>query len=238
MIDMDFSGVYQRRERLAEVSISLTDLPGTNAYCSDEAANVIREKLAELSAEGLHFLDSGNYHYASLFWLEKIQMPYQLIVFDHHSDMQPSAWGDELLSCGSWIRTALLRDPHLQKVWIAGTHEETYMEEMLDKICLLTEAELSDPDEAFAGLDESIPVYISVDKDVLSEEAVNTNWDQGTLQTDVLLSCLRYLIRNNHVIGIDVCGEPESNAPDAEIQKSEVIDRKICQILHENGWGK
>ena len=197
----------------------------------------IREKLTELPAEGLHFLDSGNYHYASLFWLEKIQKPYQLVVFDHHTDMQPSAWGDELISCGSWIRTALLGDPHLQKVWIAGTQEEAYLSELQDKICLLTEADLSDPESVFAELDANIPVYISVDKDVLSEEEVNTNWDQGTLRSDRLVDCLQYLVRSHSVIGIDVCGEPEPNAPDTEIQKSEEIDRKIVQIMNENGWG-
>ncbi len=237
MIDMDFSGVYKRRKRLTDTTVALADLPGTNAYCSDEAVDEIREKLSGFPAEGLHFLDSGNYHYASLFWLEKIGKPYQLIVFDHHSDMQPSAWGDELLSCGSWIRTALLRDQNLQQVWIAGTQEEAYMEEMREKIHLLTESDLSAPDCAFANLDKAIPVYISIDKDVLSEQEVNTNWDQGELQAKVLLNCLQHLIRQFTVIGIDVCGEPEPNASDTEIEKSEKIDRKICQILHENGWG-
>lgn len=236
IIDMDFSGVYKRRERQAEKTVELADLPGTNAYCSDEARDAIREKLAGLPAEGIHFLDSGNYHYASLFWLKKIQRPYQLIVFDHHSDMQPSAWGDELLSCGSWIRTALLQDENLKAVWIAGTHEEAYMEEMREKIRLLTEAELSDPGSAFTGLDTSLPVYLSIDKDILSEEEVDTNWDQGSLRTEVLLECLQYLIKNYSLIGIDICGEPDPHAPDAEIKKSEKIDRKICLILDENGW--
>lgn len=231
MIDINFSGVYQRRERLAEIMVDLTGLSGTNAYCSDEAVDVIREKLAQFSAEGVHFLDSGNYHYATLFWLEKIHAPYQLVVFDHHTDMQPSAWGDELLSCGSWIRTALLHDPHLQKVWIAGTQEEAYLSEMRERIRLITESELSDPEKAFAGLEREIPVYISVDKDVLSKEAVDTNWDQGNLQTEALLDCLRYIFRQYSVIGIDVCGEPDANASDIEIQKSEEIDRKIVQVL-------
>jgi len=231
MIDMNFSGVYERRERLAEVMVNLTGLSGTNAYCSDEAVDVIREKLAQFPAEGIHFLDSGNYHYATLFWLEKIRTPYQLVVFDHHTDMQPSAWGDELLSCGSWIRTALLHDPHLQKVWIAGTQEEAYLSEMRERIRLITESELSDPEKAFSGLDRETPVYISVDKDVLSEKAVDTNWDQGNLQTEVLLDCLRYLFRQHPVIGIDVCGEPDVNASDTEIKKSEEIDRKIVQVF-------
>lgn len=238
MIDMDFSGVYKRRQRLSETVIGLSDLSGTNGYLSDEARDVIREKLNAFPAEGIHFLDSGNYHYATLFWLEKINQPYQLVVFDHHTDMQPPAWGADLISCGSWILTALKTDANLQAVWLAGAQEEAYLEGIKKTVCMRTEEDLSDPERAFYELDDKIPVYISVDKDVLSEKEVDTNWDQGELRSDVLLHCLQHLCEKHSVIGIDVCGEPDPNATDATIQKSEAIDRKICQILENNSRGE
>ena len=230
-IDMNFSGVYQRRDRLSETTIGLSDLPGTNGYLSDEARDTIRETLRPFPAEGIHFLDSGNYHYATLFWLEKVDQPYQLVVFDHHTDLQPSAWGDDLISCGSWIKTALEQDLRLQKVWLAGSREEAYLEGLKEKIQLLSEEDLSDPESAFCGLDAETLLYISVDKDVLSKEEVDTNWDQGELSADGLLNCLQYLVSHFDVIGVDVCGEPDPNAPDAEILKSEEIDRKIVSVL-------
>ena len=38
----------------------------------------IRKRIQEYSYEGIHFLDSGNYHYLSKFWLEKVQQPFSV----------------------------------------------------------------------------------------------------------------------------------------------------------------
>ena len=50
--------------------------------------------------------------------MEKIDMPFRLILFDNHTDMQPPAFGG-LLSCGGWAAEALEKtssftggDPH------------------------------------------------------------------------------------------------------------------------------
>ena len=66
-------------------------LSGTEGYCSPEAAGVIREKIREMGCWGIHFLDTGNYHYLTKFFLEQIREPFCLAVFDRHTDMQPSA---------------------------------------------------------------------------------------------------------------------------------------------------
>lgn len=42
-----------------------------------------------------------------------------MVVFDHHPDMQPSLF-DEMLSCGSWVKTMLDTNKFLRKVLIVG----------------------------------------------------------------------------------------------------------------------
>ena len=82
------------------------DIPGTNCYCDSLAEEEIGKRIAPFGPEGIHFLDSGNYHYLTKLWLELIKVPFELLVFDHHTDMQCPAFGG-ILSCGGWIRVAL-----------------------------------------------------------------------------------------------------------------------------------
>ena len=89
----------------------------------DDAQEEIRKRIQEYSYEGIHFLDSGNYHYLSKFWLEKVQQPFSLILFDHHTDMQPSAFFG-LLSCGSWVKEVLETNPYVKEVCVVGPPKE------------------------------------------------------------------------------------------------------------------
>ena len=106
---MDFSGIYEeeqfwKQERVSWVS--LQEVSGTNCYCDEEAMKFLKKKIADYSPNGIHFLDSGNYHYMSRIWIEKIGSPFGLVVFDNHTDMQPPAFGG-LLSCGGWIASSI-----------------------------------------------------------------------------------------------------------------------------------
>ena len=96
-------GFYREMEREGwDVScISCRGMEGTNCYCDEAAAEEIRERIRPFGAGGLHFLDSGNYHYVSRLWLELVTEPFDLLVFDHHTDMQEPAFGG-ILSCGGW----------------------------------------------------------------------------------------------------------------------------------------
>ena len=76
--------------------IDLTDLEGVNGYCDENAGKAIRERIARLSPYGLHFIDSGNYHYVSKFWTDRIREDFVLVLFDHHTDMQPSRFGEDV----------------------------------------------------------------------------------------------------------------------------------------------
>ena len=125
---MDFSGIYEDQQfwRGKEaVRVEARDIPGTNCYCDEDAMNAIRSRIAPYSSGEIHFIDSGNYHYMTRIWLEKIPEPFELLVFDNHTDMQPPAFGG-LLSCGGWIYDSIMELPLLKKVILIGPDEEAF----------------------------------------------------------------------------------------------------------------
>ena len=132
---MNFTGVYKEQEFYREEKISWVDvqgLSGCNCYCDGEAQEILEKKIADLPVKGIHFVDSGNYHYMSLLWLKKVHTPFCLLVFDNHTDMQPPAFGG-LLSCGGWAAEALKALPFLQELVLVGP--ETRSVSFLGKIC-------------------------------------------------------------------------------------------------------
>jgi arginase family enzyme len=65
-------------------------------------------------------------------------------------------------------------------------------------------------DEAIALIVDEVPteaVWITIDKDVLPENEVVTNWDQGRMPLDAVLRCVRALVAARRLIGADICGE-------------------------------
>ena len=69
--------------------VDCTHLRGTQCYCDSEGERRLRALLAPYPPEGIHLIDSGDYHYVTKLWTDKIDHPFSLIVFDHHPDMQP-----------------------------------------------------------------------------------------------------------------------------------------------------
>ena len=117
---MNFSGIYKQQQfwQTGEIQrniswVEVQELPGSNCYCDGDAMEILRQKLEEFDADGIHFIDSGNYHYMSRIWLEKLNTPFRLVVFDNHTDMQPPAFGG-LLSCGGWVAASLEELPLLK----------------------------------------------------------------------------------------------------------------------------
>lgn len=219
-IIMNFSGIYREEdfwEDQEPVWLDFQRLQGVNCYCTPEAEAAIKEKICDLPVQGIHFLDSGNYHYISKFWLEKIQEPFSLLVFDNHTDMQEAAFFG-LLSCGSWAGEVLDTHELLSHICVAGPGLKDFREykgQAWAKLTRICREELSDGREEilreFLETDPDLPLYISIDKDVLRKEEARTNWDQGELALDQLLKLLELIFENRKVIGADICGE---NPPD------------------------
>ena len=58
---------YNSNENLS--IIDCRDLEGTRCYLDDYAKEQLLERMEAASLNGIHFIDSGNYHYLSLLWL-------------------------------------------------------------------------------------------------------------------------------------------------------------------------
>lgn len=217
---MNFSGIYKNQnfyKNYAEEEIfwtELSDLSGCNCYCDAEASDRIRKEIQAFTGKGLHFIDSGNYHYMTRLWLEKLQIPFRLLVFDNHTDMQPPAFG-RLLSCGGWIAASLEELPLLQEVILVGPDEEAYTQvepDLQQKVLFLSREKLStmtaeEKEGFFNNLSEDLPLYVSVDKDVLCKGDASTTWSQGDMHLSELMSFLELVLERQNILGMDVCGE-------------------------------
>lgn len=219
--------------------VDASGITGTDCYCDDLALKQLTKMLANISVYGIHYIDSGNYHYLSKIFTDKLNQTFDLVVFDHHHDMQPPLFG-QILSCGGWIKEVLDNNRFLNQVIIIGVQDEWITEDIrtqYTQVQFITENEIialfgnisnnvnKDSvllDEKNLLLNEKVvqyifdkmriqyPVYISIDKDVLSKEQYKTNWDQGILTTDGLKNLLTLILKNDEVLGIDICGEMDA----------------------------
>lgn len=242
-IIMDFSGIYREEsffENREEVCwLDCRDISGVNGYCSDDAQEEIKKRIQEYSYEGIHFLDSGNYHYLSKFWLEKIQQTFSLVVFDHHTDMQESAFFG-MLSCGSWVKEVLETNPYVKEVCVVGPPKESVEQcetELASRVVFVTQEELQEGKlekwEAFLHNRKELPMYLSIDKDVLYPEDARTNWDQGDMQLAELEAMIRQVSEKRNVLGADICGENPQDTARRPLEEELEINRKTNMKLYE-----
>jgi len=139
--------------------------------------------------------------------------------------MQFSAFGN-ILSCGSWIADAYEGLENLNKIFIIGANKK-YIEDCEFK---------KDDRVIFAGsisdvnLDKNIPVYSSIDKDVLSKDEFVSDWDQGEMSVATLIEELENLISNFNLLGVDICGEPALN-DGFSINLSNNINKELVNIF-------
>jgi len=239
----DFDGVYKTQNFYENQNckwICLKKMSGTNAFCDRRAQNKLREKLSGIKLPNISFIGSGNYHYMSLFLIEKIKEDFTLVVFDNHSDSQKPIF-DEMLSCGSWIRSAYKNETHLKQIVLVGTNEESLRvmdNKLKSKITVIPYSTIAIDKNWCYKLQEIInyPVYISIDKDVFSEEIVKTNWDQGNMNLAEFLNAFN-IIKNNHkVIGMDICGEYTVNYTDfLTFRNANIRNNKVNKKLLDLG---
>lgn len=240
---MNFSGIYKQQQfwQTGEIQrniswVEVQELPGSNCYCDGDAMETLRQKLEEFDADGIHFIDSGNYHYMSRIWLEKLNTPFRLVVFDNHTDMQPPAFGG-LLSCGGWVAASLEELPLLKEVLLVGPDQEAFDQTepvLREKVRFLSreklgEMTLEEKVSFFEELTAELPTYLSVDKDVLCPEEASTTWSQGEMTLEELCQFVKILLEKQDILGMDVCGECDPNACEGD-HLNDLANRKLLEL--------
>ena len=240
---MNFSGIYKEQQfwQTGEIQrniswVEVQELPGSNCYCDGDAMETLRQKLEEFDADGIHFIDSGNYHYMSRIWLEKLNTPFRLVVFDNHTDMQPPAFGG-LLSCGGWVAASLEELPLLKEVLLVGPDQEAFDQTepvLREKVRFLSreklgEMTLEEKVSFFEELTAELPTYLSVDKDVLCPEEASTTWSQGEMTLEELCEFVKILLEKQDILGMDVCGECDPDACEGD-HLNDLANRKLLKL--------
>ena len=239
-----------------------TRIDGTDCYCDDEAQAILRKQIefsktpalqqaqgpSSISTPGIHFFDNGNYHYMSKLWTDSIRVPFDLVVFDHHPDMQPPRF-EGILSCGGWIKEVLDNNKFMQNVTVIGVADHLVEEiredlsqanaaEILDRVTFIRESELTavtlegrSPDRVHLT-SHTTPVYISIDKDALSMQEAATNWDQGSLTFEQLAETLQTLAQNRKILGIDICGERARDIGFEDTAAADALNNTLNEKLY------
>lgn len=239
-IILDFSHIYPKdiESKVRGLKrIDLTDIEGTDMYCTEEAEKEIRRRLAPYGPHGIHFLDNGNYHYVTKIFAEKISVPFSLVLYDHHSDMQKSLLPD-MTSCGNWAAKLLQNHSGLKQLILVGPEQESLQEippEFGDRLVCISMEEIDEQviDRKLSEIQMNLPAYISIDKDVLDRNGARTNWNQGSMSLRILEKLLLQVFEYQNVIGVDICGECSPLEPLQELLKDEKINKMTNDILYD-----
>ena len=95
IILLNFTGVYDLEAFASNKNIIHVDcrgMKGVDCYCDEEGREELHRRLAPFPAKAVHFIDSGDFHYLTEYWVSQLHEPFSLIVFDYHPDMQQPEW--------------------------------------------------------------------------------------------------------------------------------------------------
>lgn len=256
---LDFTHVY-RDEDIKDIDrfryIDCSDIQETDMYCSKNAYEKIWGRIEPYGIQGIHYIDSGNYHYITKIITDHITEPFGLVMYDHHTDMQiPMV--PEMMSCGDWAGQTLIQNENLRQLVVVGPPEsdieqtlESYSGSQSGRLLTFSAEDLHGDllENKLKLIRTDLPLYISIDKDVLGTEYTETNWSQGDMSIDGLERLLsvflggqgeekntdacrndeRYAggIRHSRILGVDVCGEVQTDISVPEYLEAEEKNEK------------
>lgn len=257
---LDFTHVY-RDEDIKDIDrfryIDCSDIQETDMYCSKNAYEKIWGRIEPYGIQGIHYIDSGNYHYITKIITDHIAEPFGLVMYDHHTDMQiPMV--PEMMSCGDWAGQALSQNKNLRQLVIVGPPEsdieqtlESYSGSQSGRLLTFSAEDLHGDllENKLKLIRTDLPLYISIDKDVLGTEYTETNWSQGDMSiyglerllsvflggqgeeknSDACRNDERYAgdIRHSRILGVDICGEIQTDIPVPEYLEAEEKNEKV-----------
>ena len=257
---LDFTHVYCD-EDIKDIDrfryIDCSDIQETDMYCSKNAYEKVWGRIEPYGIQGIHYIDSGNYHYITKIITDHITEPFGLVMYDHHTDMQiPMV--PEMMSCGDWAGQALSQNKNLRQLVIVGPPEsdieqtlESYSGSQSGRLLTFSAEDLHGDllENKLKLIRTDLPLYISIDKDVLGTEYTETNWSQGNMSiyglerllgvflggqgeeknSDACRNDERYAgdIRHSRILGIDICGESQTDIPVPEYLEAEEKNEKV-----------
>ncbi len=250
----NFTNTYRKEDYPGGEYIDCTDISGTDMYCDEEAFRQLTEritgndeslKMPGKAVGGIHLIDSGNYHYMTRLFTSLLDEDYILVFFDNHTDMKPAMF--DMLSCGSWAKEVLEKDEHLQKLVMIGPPEKSMAElpteiTANEKLILINGEEINGEGNNLTlknNLTEfekpectELPIYLSIDKDVLDISELKTNWDQGNMSMERLTCIIQKLCEGRRLIGADICGLFPTSAGETEsISAYEKVVRTDMELV-------
>ncbi|MBX6395515.1 MAG: hypothetical protein IRY98_07305 [Alicyclobacillaceae bacterium] len=214
LLDADPAFSIQTRLREAvDRIVSMSRLP--RLICPDDVWEALQARLTEIPAQKLTFIGSGDYHYLSALFVERIRRPVTILLLDHHDDASEEP--RDLLSCGNWVCRAS-RHPWVKRILytdgrIARWTNPAADNALLRWIPIALDRTVAEFPNLLLSWIPTPTVYISIDKDILQPSVAPTNWDQGILTLDGLLHILNTVSRHRTVAAMDVCGEISISLP-------------------------
>jgi len=209
---LDFTHSYSEdlKEREEFHCLDCFDIEESRLYCSVDSQKKIRDKIEPYGISGIHFIDSGDYHYITKIMTDFIKEPFILVLIDHHTDMQQPAF-EGMINCGSWAQEVLKNHPFLKQLVLIGQNRQTLdllNRKNKEKVIKISYEQLVEGfiEKPLLSIKKEYPIYLSLDEDVLNRQVVRTNWDQGEMTFDMLKNILQILLTKQNVIGIDLCG--------------------------------
>lgn len=268
---LDFTHVY-RDEDIKDIDrfryIDCSDIQETDMYCSKNAYEKIWGRIEPYGIQGIHYIDSGNYHYITKIITDHITEPFGLVMYDHHTDMQiPMV--PEMMSCGDWAGQTLIQNKNLRQLVVVGPPEsdieqtlESYSGSQSGRLLTFSAEDLHGDllENKLKLIRTDLPLYISIDKDVLGTEYTETNWSQGDMSIDGLERLLSVFlggqgeekntdacpnderydggIRHSRILGVDVCGEVQTDISVPEYlvaeEKNEKVNIELFRFISEH----
>ena len=103
------------------------------------------------------------------------------------------------------------------------------------RMVVYEESQIAEGDRWESCFPKDLPVYLSIDKDILSPSQVHTNWQQGTLTFSQLQNVILELFHRCRVLGADICGECADAlfhaADDKVILQDDSVNGRLLHIL-------
>lgn len=197
------------------IQYDLSRIEGSLRYCSKEAEEAVSALVRARPRGGVHYLGSGDYHYISYLRMKCLQEPFLLVLLDNHPDDQAGAFDSSTLSCGNWVMEARKNLPMMKSdIWIQSAAD--------------TEAAVEK-----AGQFPGLPLFLSVDLDVLSTRYFRTGWNQGKMTPQELEDSISALCRGRRIIGTDLCGALPEGIPalSCDCAMNEAVISRISAFL-------